>query len=244
MAATVATPLERSLGRIAGVTEMTSSQLARLDAHHAAVRPDRATSTAPRATCRPRSTPRAACCRPGLPSNPTYRKVNPADAPIMILALTSDTMTQGQMYDAASTILAQKLSQVTGVGQVTVGGSSLPAVRVELQSARRSTNTASALEDVRAALAAANANRPKGAVEDGDRHWQIYANDQAKTAAEYLPLIVAYRNGAAVHAVRRRRRRRFGAGPAQRRHGQRQALGAASSSTASPTPTSSRRSIA
>src|SRR5260221_13591621 len=133
----------------------------------------------------------------GLPSNPIYRKVNPADAPIMILALTSDTMTQGQMYDAASTIIAQKLSQVAGVGQVTVGGSSLPAVRVELNP--ESLNKYGVgLEDVRAALAAANANRPKGTVEDGDRHWQIYANDQAKTAAEYIGLIVAYRSGAAV----------------------------------------------
>ncbi len=133
----------------------------------------------------------------GLPSNPTYRKVNPADAPIMILALTSETMTQGQMYDAASTILAQKLSQVSGVGQVSVGGSSLPAVRVELNP--ESLNKYGvALEDVRAALAAANANRPKGIVEEGDRYWQIYANDQAKTAREYLPLIVSYRNGAAV----------------------------------------------
>jgi len=133
----------------------------------------------------------------GMPSNPTYRKVNPADAPIMILALTSDTMTQGQMYDAASTIIAQKLSQVSGVGQVSVGGSSLPAVRVELNP--ESLNKYGiGLEDVRAALTAANANRPKGSLEDGDRHWQISANDQAKTAAEYLPLVVSYRNGAAV----------------------------------------------
>ena len=133
----------------------------------------------------------------GLPSNPTYRKVNPADAPIMILTLTSDTMTQGQMYDAASTIIAQKLSQIPGVGQVSVGGSSLPAVRVELKPPALN-KYGVGLEDVRAALAAANANRPKGSVEEGDRHWQIYANDQAKTAAEYLPLIVAYRNGAPV----------------------------------------------
>ena len=133
----------------------------------------------------------------GLPSNPTYRKVNPADAPIMILALTSDTMTRGQMYDAASTIIAQKLSQLRGVGQVTVGGSSLPAVRVELNP--QSLNKYGiGFEDVRAVLAATNANRPKGAVEEGDSHWQLYANDQAKKAAEYLPLIVAYRNGSAV----------------------------------------------
>ena len=113
----------------------------------------------------------------------------------MILTLTSDTMTQGQMYDAASTIVAQKLSQIPGVGQVSVGGSSLPAVRVELNPPALN-KYGVGLEDVRAALAAANANRPKGSVEEGDRHWQIYANDQAKTAAEYLPLIVAYRNGA------------------------------------------------
>jgi hypothetical protein len=133
----------------------------------------------------------------GLPSNPTYRKVNPADAPIMILGLTSDTMTQAQMSDAASTIIAQKLSQVAGVGQVSVGGSSLPAVRVELNP-KALNKYGIGLENVRAVLAATNANRPKGAVEDGDQHWQIYANDQAKTAAEYLPLLIAYRNGAAV----------------------------------------------
>jgi multidrug efflux pump len=106
-------------------------------------------------------------------------------------------MTQGQMYDAASTIIAQKLSQVAGVGQVSVGGSSLPAVRVELNPEALN-KYGIGLEEVRTAIAAANANRPKGTLEDGDRHWQIYANDQAKTAAEYLPLIVSYRNGSAV----------------------------------------------
>ncbi|HZI84917.1 MAG TPA: efflux RND transporter permease subunit, partial [Casimicrobiaceae bacterium] len=116
---------------------------------------------------------------------------------IMILALTSDTMTQGQMYDSASTIIAQKLSQIAGVGQVTVGGSALPAVRVELQP-QALYKYGIGLETVRTVLASTNANRPKGAVEDELRHWQIYANDQAKTAAEYMPLIVAYRNGAAV----------------------------------------------
>ena len=196
MAATVATPLERSLGRIAGVTEMTSNsslgntrvtlqfELSRdIDG---AARDVQAAINAARALL-PTS----------LPNNPTYRKVNPADAPIMILALTSATMTQGQMYDAASTILAQKLSQVDGVGQVTVGGSSLPAVRVELNPTTLN-KYGIGVEDVRTAIAAANANRPKGMVEEGDRMWTIYANDQAKTAAEYLPLIVAYRNGAAV----------------------------------------------
>jgi multidrug efflux pump len=196
MAATVATPLERSLGRIAGVTEMTSSSSlgsTRITLQFELSRDiDGAARDVQAAINAARN-----LLPSGLPSNPTYRKVNPADAPIMILALTSDTMTQGQMYDAASTIIAQKLSQVRGVGQVTVGGSSLPAVRVELNP--ESLNKYGiGLEDVRTALAAANANRPKGAVEEGDRHWQIYANDQAKTAAEYLPLVVAYRNGAAV----------------------------------------------
>src|SRR5438876_1447695 len=115
----------------------------------------------------------------------------------MILALTSDTLRQGELYDSASTIIAQKLSQIEGVGQVTVGGSALPAVRVELQP-QALNKYGIGLEDVRTVLAATNANRPKGAVEDDLRHWQIYANDQAKTAAEYLPLIIAYRNGAAV----------------------------------------------
>ena len=196
MAATVATPLERSLGRIADITEMTSSSslgstriTLQFDLNRdidGAARDVQAAINAARNLL-----------PSGLPSNPTYRKVNPADAPIMILALTSATMTQGQMYDAASTILAQKLSQVSGVGQVTVGGSSLPAVRVELNPAALN-KYGVGLEQVRATLAAANANRPKGAVEDGDRHWQIYANDQAKTAAEYLPLIVSYQNGAAI----------------------------------------------
>jgi multidrug efflux pump len=123
--------------------------------------------------------------------------VNPADAPIMILSLTSDTLDRGEMYDAASTILAQKISQAEGVGQVTVGGASLPAVRVELNPMVLN-KYAIGLDEVRAALAAANANRPKGSVELGDRHWQIMADDQAKKASQYVPLIVAYRNGSAV----------------------------------------------
>jgi len=128
----------------------------------------------------------------GLPGNPTYRKVNPADAPIMILSLTSDTLTRGQMYDSASTVLAQKLSQLPGVGNVNVGGSALPAVRVELNITALN-RMGIGLEDVRAAIAASNANRPKGAVEDETRHWQVYANDQATQAADYLPLVIAYR---------------------------------------------------
>ena len=196
MAATVATPLERSLGRIAGVTEMTSSSA--LGTTRITLQFDLSRDIDGAARDVQAAINAARSLLPtGLPSNPTYRKVNPADAPIMILTLTSDTMTQGQMYDAASTIIAQKLSQIAGVGQVSVGGSSLPAVRVELNP-QALNKYAIGTEQVRTALAAANANRPKGSLEEGDRHWQIYANDQAKTAAEYLPLIVAYQNGNAV----------------------------------------------
>ena len=196
MAATVATPLERSLGRIAGVNEITSSSslgstniTLQFDLSRnidGAAREVQAAIQAARADL-PTS----------LPSNPTYRKVNPSDAPIMILSLTSDTLTQGQMYDAASTIVAQKLSQVGGVGQVTVGGSSLPAVRVELNPTALN-RLAIGFDEVRTAITNNNANRPKGMVEDGDKSWQIYANDQAKKAVDYLPIIVAYRSGAAV----------------------------------------------
>ena len=196
MAATVATPLERALGRIAGVTEMTSSSSlgnARITLQFDLTRDiDGAARDVQAAINAARSQ-----LPTSLPRNPTYRKVNPADAPIMILALTSHTMDRGQMYDAASTILAQRISQASGVGQVTVGGASLPAVRVELNPTALN-GYGIALDDVRAVLAAANANRPKGSVEDGERHWQIQANDQAKKAGDYLPLIVAYRNGAAV----------------------------------------------
>ncbi len=196
MAATVATPLERALGRIAGVSEMTSSSslgqtrvVLQFDLSRdidGAARDVQAAINAAR-TLLPS----------GLPSNPIYRKVNPADAPILILALTSDTMTQGQMYDAASTVLAQKLSQVKGVGQVTVGGSSLPAVRVELNP-QALYKYGIGPETVRSAIVATNVNRPKGLVEEGERSWQILANDQAKRAADYLPLVVAYRNNAPV----------------------------------------------
>jgi multidrug efflux pump len=196
MAATVATPLERQLGRIAGITEMTSASS--LGSTRITLQFDLGRNIDGAARDVQAAINGARADLPSnLPSNPTYRKVNPADAPIMILSLTSQTLDRGQMYDAASTILAQKLSQVQGIGQVGLGGSSLPAVRVELNPTALNAYGIG-LEDVRTALAAANANRPKGAVEQGDRHWQIYANDQAKTAKEYLPLVVAYRNGAAV----------------------------------------------
>jgi len=190
MAATVATPLERALGTIAGVTEITSSSslgstrvTLQFDLSRnidGAARDVQAAINASRATL-PTS----------LPNNPTYRKVNPADAPIMIIGLTSPTMSRGQLYDAASTILSQKLSQVEGVGQVTIGGASLPAVRVELNPTALNKYGIS-LEDVRNTIAATNANRPLGVLENDVNNWQVYANDQAMAAKDYMPLIVRY----------------------------------------------------
>ena len=196
MAATVATPLERALGRIAGVTEITSSSTLGSTRVTLQFELNRDIDGAAR-DVQASINAAIAILPTGMPGNPTYRKVNPADAPIMIISLTSDTYDRGQMYDAASTILAQKFSQVSGIGQVTVGGSSLPAVRVELNPMALN-KYGIGLEDVRSAIGATNANRPKGMVESGDRSWQIYANDQARKASEYIPLIVAYRNGAAV----------------------------------------------
>jgi multidrug efflux pump len=196
MAATVATPLERQLGRIAGVNEITSSSS--LGSSRVVLQFDLSRDINDAATEVQAGINAARGQLPtGMPGNPTYRKANPADAPIMVLSLTSGTLTQGQLYDAADTILGQKLAQVRGVGQVWVGGSALPAVRAELNP-KALAAYGIGLGEVRTALANANANRPKGLVEDGERQWWIYANDQARTAAEYLPLIIAYRNGAAV----------------------------------------------
>jgi len=196
MAATVATPLERSLGLIAGVTEITSSSTLGSTRITLQFELDRDIDGAAHDVQAAMNAARN-LLPTGLPSNPNYRKTNPADAPIMILSLTSESMDRGQMYDAASTILAQKISQVKGMGMVTVGGSSLPAVRVSLNPSALN-KFGIGVEDVRAAIVATNANRPKGILENGDRRWQILANDQAKTAAEYIPTIVAYRNGAPV----------------------------------------------
>ena len=196
VATSVTTPLERHLGTIAGVTEMTSqsavgssSVVLQFDLSRnidGAARDVEAAIQAARIDL-PSS----------LRSNPGYRKLNPSDAPVMILALTSDTLTAGQIYDSASTILQQKLLQVQGVGDVTIGGSSLPAVRVELNP-RALFKYGIGLEDVRAALSAANANSPKGAIDFGEQRYQIYVNDTATRAAQYQSLIVAYRNNAAV----------------------------------------------
>ncbi len=196
MAATVATPLERALGSIAGVSEITSSSslgssriTLQFDLNRdidGAARDVQAGINAARSML-----------PTGMPNNPTYRKVNPADAPVMIVALTSDTLTRGQMYDAASTVIAQRLSQVDGIGQVSIGGGALPAVRIELDPNRLAANGI-ALENVRATVVASNANRPKGALESLDRYWQLGANDQSRTAADYAPIILSFRNGAAV----------------------------------------------
>ena len=196
VATTVAEPLERHLGQIADVTEMTSSSgigqtriTLQFDLNRdidGAARDVQAAINAARADL-PAS----------LKTNPTYRKVNPADAPILILAMTSKTLTQGQIYDAASNVLQQQLSQISGIGQVIIGGSALPAVRVELDP-QALFKYGIGLEDVRAALAAANANSPKGTIDDGDRRFQIYTNDQSTKATDYTPLIIAYRNGAGV----------------------------------------------
>src|SRR5215467_10201085 len=196
VATSVATPLERHLGQIADVTEMTSVStvgVARINLQfglnrdiNGAARDVQAAINAAHADL-PTS----------LRTNPSYRKVNPADAPILILALTSDTLRQGELYDAASTVVSQKLSQIEGIGEVVVGGSSLPAVRVELNPSALF-KYGIGLEDVRAALASTNAHSPKGDIETGDRHYQIYDNDQAMKAVEYRPLLIAYRNGAPV----------------------------------------------
>ena len=169
MSTSVATPLERALGHIAGITEMTSASSIGTTSIILQFDLDRDIDGAARDV--QAAINAANNLLPGnMPSRPSYRKVNPADSPIMILALTSETMTRGQLYDAASTILAQKISQIQGIGQVTVGGSSLPAVRIELNPVALA-KYGIGFEDVRTAIAATNANRPKGALEDATRHW-------------------------------------------------------------------------
>ncbi len=196
MASSVATPLERQFGRIAAVTEMTSSSTLgscsitlQFDLNRnidAAARDVQAAIAAARGYL-----------PTNLPNNPTYRKVNPADSPIFMIALTSDVLGKGQMYDAASTIMAQKLAQVQGVGQVGVGGSALPGVRVELNPSALN-KYGIGLEQVRSVLASANANTPKGHFSDGRQMWEVGANDQLFKAIDYKPLLVAYHNGMSV----------------------------------------------
>ena len=196
MASSVATPLERQFGRIAGVTEMTSSSslgstsiTLQFDLNrdiNGAARDVQAAINAARSYL-----------PANLPGNPTYRKVNPADAPIMILALTSDVYDRGAMYDSASTIISQRLSQIQGVGQVSVGGSSLPAVRVEINPTQLN-SYGLGLQDVAAMLSSQNANKPKGQISDDRGTADITTNDQLLKAQYYKDLVVGYHNGAAV----------------------------------------------
>ena len=196
MAATVATPLERHLGIIADVTEMSSESAAGITRITLQFNLNRSLDGAARDVQAAINAARADLPT-SLRQNPAYHKVNPAAAPVAILAMTSETLTRGQIYDAASGVVQQALSQIEGVGQVQVGGSSLPAVRVELNPLALF-KYGIGLEDVRAALASANAHSPKGAIEDGDRRLQIYTNDKGNHAEGYRPLVIAYRNGAAV----------------------------------------------
>ena len=197
MATSVAGPLERQFTRIAGVTEMTSGSTLGSTGITLQFELNRDIDGAARDVQAAIDAARADL--PAiLPSSPRYRKVNPADAPMLILAVTSEIVGRGSMYDAASSILQQKLSQVEGVGQVYVGGGSLPAVRVDLNPSALN-KYGIGLEDVRRMLSSTNVNRPKGQLTDGTRTWEIRANDQLHTAEDYLPLVVAYREGRAVH---------------------------------------------
>ena len=196
MASSVATPLERSLGRIAGVSEMTSSSSLGSTRIIMVFDYDRDINGAAR-DVQAAINAAQSLLPSGMPSRPSWRKANPSDAPIMIMTLTSDDWSPGQLYDYASTQLAQKLAQIAGVGDVTVGGSSLPAVRVQLNP-QALFNQGVSLDAVRQAIASANVRRPQGAVESNGQRWQIRTNDELKTAAEYQPLIVHYNNGAAV----------------------------------------------
>ena len=196
VATSVAEPLERHLGQIAAVTEMTSESALGQTRIVLQFGLDRDINGAARDVEAAINAARA-----DLPSdlrgNPTYRKVNPANAPILILAMTSKTLTNGQLYDAAANVLQQRLSQLPGIGQFIIGGAAMPAVRVELNPTALF-HYGIGPEDVRAALASDNANSPKGIVEQAGTRWQIYTNDQASHASDYASLVVAWRNGAAV----------------------------------------------
>ncbi|HXX75746.1 MAG TPA: multidrug efflux RND transporter permease subunit [Nitrospiraceae bacterium] len=196
MATSVAAPLEHQFTRIAGVTEMTSTSM--LGSSNITLQFELSRDIDGAA----RDVQAAIVAARGdlpanLPNRPTYRKINPADAPILILSLTSDIVSRGRMYDVASSILQQKLSQVDGVGQVTVGGGSLPAVRVDLNPTALN-KYGIGLGDVRQMLSNTNVNRPKGQLANETRTWEIRTNDQLHDAEDYLPLIVSYREGRAV----------------------------------------------
>ncbi|HCS07162.1 MULTISPECIES: efflux RND transporter permease subunit [Pseudomonas] len=196
MASTVATPLERSFGAIAGVNTMSSRSSQGSTRVILQFDQDRDINGAAREVQAAINASRN-LLPSGMRSMPTYKKVNPSQAPIMVLSLTSDVLSKGELYDLASTILSQSLSQVPGVGEVQIGGSSLPAVRIELEPQLLNQYGVS-LDEVRNTIANANVRRPKGAVSDGERNWQIQANDQLEKAKDYEPLIIRYQDGAAL----------------------------------------------
>jgi multidrug efflux pump len=196
MASTVATPLERSFGAIAGVNTMSSRSSQGSTRVILQFDLDRDINGAAREVQAAINASRN-LLPSGMRSMPTYKKVNPSQAPIMVLSLTSDVLEKGQLYDLASTILSQSLSQVQGVGEVQIGGSSLPAVRIELEP-QALNQYGVALDDVRKTIAGANVRRPKGSVEDDQRLWQIQANDQLEKAKDYESLIIHYNDGAAL----------------------------------------------
>lgn len=196
MASTVATPLERSFGAIAGVNTMSSRSSQGSTRVILQFDMDRDINGAAREVQAAINASRN-LLPSGMRSMPTYKKVNPSQAPIMVLSLTSDVLEKGQLYDLASTILSQSLSQVPGVGEVQIGGSSLPAVRIELEP-QLLNQYGVALDDVRNTIANANVRRPKGSIEDDQRMWQVQANDQLEKAKDYEPLIIRYQNGSAL----------------------------------------------
>ena len=196
MAATVAEPLERRLATISGVTQLTSTSyvgVATIVTQFDVSRDINGASRDVQAAIQ--------ASRADLPTtlrgNPTWRQFNPSDSPIMILALTSDTLTRSQLYDSANTVIQQQLSQISGVGQITLGGAALPSVRIELEPDKLS-SYGIGMEDVRAAVAAANADSAKGDIDQGDRRFEVTSNDQATVAADYKDLVIAYRNNAPV----------------------------------------------
>ncbi|WP_178118453.1 efflux RND transporter permease subunit, partial [Pseudomonas sp. BAV 2493] len=194
MASSVATPLERSLGTIAGISSMTSRSSQGSTQIIIQFDLDKNVNTAAREVQAAINASRN-LLPSGMRQMPRYRKVNPSQAPIMVFSLTSKTLSKGELYDLASTVLAQSLSQVSGVGEVQIGGSSLPAVRIELEP-RQLEHYGLALDDVRTAINSANQRRPKGAVANDQHNWQIQANDQLFKAADYAPLIIRYQDGA------------------------------------------------
>ncbi len=196
MASAVATPLERQFGRIAGLNEMTSTSY--LGSTNISLQFDLSRNIDAAARDVQAAINAARGQLPtNLPSNPFYRKTNPADSPVLILSLTSEVVDRGRMYDIASSILQQKLSQVQGVGRVIVGGGALPAVRVDVNPTVLQSYGLS-LEDVRAVLSSANANRPKGDIATDMRDWTLNTTDQLLKAADYQPVIISYKQGAAV----------------------------------------------